>query len=62
MRGCAMYELVRVGHDELVGGEYMFPPPHDNADDDQRSFGLRRIELLSKFTRRLRVLQLETQS
>jgi V-type H+-transporting ATPase subunit A len=21
MRGCAMYELVRVGHDELVGGE-----------------------------------------
>jgi hypothetical protein len=22
MRGCAMYELVRVGHDELVGGEY----------------------------------------
>lgn len=22
MRGCAMYELVRVGHDELVGGGY----------------------------------------
>jgi V-type H+-transporting ATPase subunit A len=21
MRGCAMYELVRVGHDELVGGK-----------------------------------------
>jgi hypothetical protein len=21
MTGCAMYELVRVGHDELVGGE-----------------------------------------
>ena len=25
MRGCAMYELVRVGHDELVGGESSFP-------------------------------------
>jgi len=23
MRGCAMYELVRVGHDELVGGEQL---------------------------------------
>ena len=22
MTGCAMYELVRVGHDELVGGEF----------------------------------------
>lgn len=22
MIGCAMYELVRVGHDELVGGSY----------------------------------------
>jgi hypothetical protein len=24
MRGCAMYELVRVGHDELVGGVFRF--------------------------------------
>lgn len=23
MTGCAMYELVRVGHDELVGGIYL---------------------------------------
>ena len=24
MAGSAMYELVRVGHDELVGGEHLF--------------------------------------
>ena len=24
MTGCAMYELVRVGHDELVGGSYKY--------------------------------------
>jgi hypothetical protein len=24
MRGVAMYELVRVGHDELVGGGYLW--------------------------------------
>lgn len=26
MTGCAMYELVRVGHDELVGGAQAFLP------------------------------------
>lgn len=26
MRGCAMYELVRVGHDELVGGGFSSMP------------------------------------
>jgi hypothetical protein len=38
MRGVAMYELVRVGHDELVGGQLPPNQTPSQADTTQRSF------------------------
>jgi hypothetical protein len=56
-----MYELVRVGHDELVGGKLCCVNGSSIANTEQRSFESKLIELLSKYTRRLLVLLLEIQ-
>jgi hypothetical protein len=50
-----MYELVRVGHDELVGGQLCCVNGSSVANKDQRSFESKLIELLSKSTKRLLV-------
>jgi hypothetical protein len=58
MTGSAMYELVRVGHDELVGGEsYCTARATKTITESamQRSSELTQTRLPSKFTRRLQV-------
>ena len=43
MRGCAMYELVRVGHDELVGGMYSQLEPGAAGNSITSYSGLRTV-------------------
>lgn len=55
MTGCAMYELVRVGHDELVGGScryILLRFPFPTRQSLQRLFELMRIRQRFKCTKR----------
>lgn len=64
MTGSAMYELVRVGHDELVGGRYVLPLkyPYRLNMPPQRSSVSMPTRQLFRFTKRRLVSLLVTQS
>lgn len=64
MTGSAMYELVRVGHDELVGGQYALSLNHPFTlnKPPQRSFVSMPTRRLFRFTKRRLVSPSVTQS